>query len=150
VSTSGDDVERNLGRELSGAVVLFHQAVAARLGMSAGDLKTLDLIATDGPFSATDLARRTGLTAAGITSVIARLAAGGHVVREIDPGDRRRAIIRAAETDHPELAGAFAELGRALGGVISEYDPAERAAITGYLRRMVDILREQTIRLGSD
>lgn len=150
MSTSGDDVERNLGRELSGAVVLFHQAVAARLGMSAGDLKTLDLIATDGPFSATDLARRTGLTAAGITSVIARLAAGGHVVREIDPGDRRRAIIRAAETDHPELAGAFAELGRALGGVISEYDPAERAAITGYLRRMVDILREQTIRLGSD
>jgi len=29
---------------------------------------------------------RTGLTGAGITSVIARLAAGGHVVREIDPG----------------------------------------------------------------
>jgi DNA-binding MarR family transcriptional regulator len=150
VSTEGDDVERNLGRDLSGAVVLFHQAIAARLGLSAGDLKTLELIATDGPFSASDLARRTGLTAAGITSVIARLAAGGHVVREIDPGDRRRAIIRAARAGHPELAGAFVELGRALGGVIAEYDPAERAAIASYLRRMVDILREQTIRLGSD
>ena len=94
--------------------------------------------------------QRTGLTAAGITSVIARLAAGGHVVREIDPSDRRRAIIRAAEADHPEMAGAFAELGRVLGGVIAEYDPAERAAIASYLRRMVDILREQTIRLGPD
>jgi DNA-binding MarR family transcriptional regulator len=150
VSTNGDDDERHLGRDLSGAVVLFHQAVAARLGLSAGDLKTLELIATHGPFSASELARRTGLTAAGITSVIARLAAGGHVVREIDPGDRRRAIIRAAQTDHPDLADAFAELGRALGGVIAEYDPAERAAIVSYLRRMVGILREQTIRLGSD
>jgi len=150
VSTNGDDVERDLGRDLSGAVVLFHQAIAARLGLSAGDLKTLELIATEGPFSASDLARRTGLTAAGITSVIARLAAGGHVIREIDPADRRRAILRAAQASHPELAGAFAELGRSLGGVIAEYDPAERAAITSYLRRMVAILREQTIRLGSD
>ena len=146
MSTDRDD----LGREVSGAVVLFHQAVAARLGLSAGDLKTLELIATDGPFSATELARRTGLTAAGITSVIGRLAAGGHVVRETDPGDRRRAIIRAVEAGHPELTGAFAELGRALGGVIAEYTPAEQAAIVGYLRRMVGVLREQTIRLGSD
>ena len=141
--------ERDLGRDVSSAVVLFHQAVAARLGLSAGDLKTLELIAAEGPFSATDLARRTGLTAAGITSVIGRLAAGGHVVRETDPGDRRRAVIRAAGSGHPELAGVFADLGRALGGVIAEYTPAEQAAIVGYLGRMVDVLREQTVRLGS-
>jgi DNA-binding MarR family transcriptional regulator len=150
MSTNGDDIGRDLGREVSGAVVLFHQAVAARLGLSAGDLKTLELIATHGPFSASELAQRTGLTAAGITSVIARLASGGHVIRETDPGDRRRAIIRAAEAHHPELAAAFAELGRALGGVIAEYTPTERTAITSYLRRMVDVLREQTVRLGSE
>ena len=149
MSTEGEHVGPNLGRDLSGAVVLFHQAVAARLGLSAGDLKTLELITTDGPFSASDLARRTGLTAAGITSVVARLTAGGYVVREIDPGDRRRAIIRAADAEHPQLADAFAGLGRALGGVIAEYDPAEQAAIVSYLRRTIDILREQTIRLGS-
>ncbi len=143
-------MRRNLGRDLSGAVVLFHQAVAARIGLSAGDLKTLELIATEGPFSASELARRTGLTAAGITSVVARLAAGGYVVREVDPGDRRRAIIRAAETEHPDLADAFAGLGQALGGVIAEYEPAEQAVIVGYLSRTIDILREQTIRLGSE
>jgi len=148
VSTRDGAGERGLGRDLSGAVVLFHQAVAARLGLSAGDLKTLELIATHGPFSASELATRTGLTAAGITSVIGRLAAGGHVVRETDPRDRRRAIIRAADVAHPELDEAFARLGRALGGVIEEYDPAERAAIVSYLRRMVDVLREQTILLG--
>ncbi|WP_205650281.1 MarR family winged helix-turn-helix transcriptional regulator [Actinoplanes solisilvae] len=145
MSTQGND----LGRELSSAVVLFHQAVAARVGLSAGDFKTLELVAREGPFSATELARRTGLTAAGITSVIARLAAGGHVVRETDPGDRRRAIIRATDADHPELAGAFKDLGQALGGAIVDYTPAEQQAIVGYLHRMVDVLREQTVRLGS-
>ncbi|MFJ8581053.1 hypothetical protein [Micromonospora sp. NPDC093277] len=83
-------------------------------------------------------------------SVVARLAAGGYVVREIDPDDRRRAVIRAADAEHPELAGAFAGLGPALGGVIAEYDPAEQAAIVSYLRRAIDILLEQTIRLGSE
>ena len=150
MSTEDGADGRGLGRDLSSAVVLFHQAVAARLGLSAGDLKTLELIATHGPFSASELARRTGLTAAGITSVIARLAADGHVVRETDPHDRRRAVIRAADTDHPQLAEAFAQLGRALGGVIAEYDPGEQAAIVSYLRRMTEILREQTILLGSD
>lgn len=149
MSTRDGAAERDLGRHLSSAVVLFHQAVAARLGLSAGDLKTLELIATDGPFSATELATRTGLTAAGITSVIARLAAGGHVVRETDPHDRRRAIIRAADAVHPELEEAFTRLGQALGGVITEYDPVEQAAIVSYLRRMTGILREQTILLGA-
>ncbi|XVU29398.1 MarR family winged helix-turn-helix transcriptional regulator [Actinoplanes sp. CA-054009] len=138
----------HLGRDLSTAVVLFHQAVAARLGLSAGDFKTLELIAAHGPFSASELAEQTGLTAAGITSVIARLAAGGHVVRETDPADRRRAVIRAAPGDHPELAGAFAGLGRALGRAMGDYAPAEQAAIVSYLRRMVDVLRAETVRLG--
>ncbi|KUL26307.1 MarR family winged helix-turn-helix transcriptional regulator [Actinoplanes awajinensis] len=148
MSTPDGHAERHLGRDLSSAVVLYHQAVAARLGLSAGDLKTLELIATHGPFSAMELARRLGLTAAGITSVIGRLAAGGHVVRETDPNDRRRAVIRAADTDHPELAEAFARLGGALGGLIAEYDQSQRAAIVSYLNRMIGVLREQTILLG--
>lgn len=141
--------EPNLGRQLSSAVVLFHQAVAARVGLSAGDLKTLELIETEGPFSATELARRTGLTGAGITSVISRLAAGGHIERETDPGDRRRAIIRASTKSHPELDDAFSQLGVSLGTAITDYTPTEQAAITSYLQRLIDTLKDQTIRLGS-
>jgi DNA-binding MarR family transcriptional regulator len=139
----------NLGRELSSAVVLFHQAVAARVGLSAGDLKTLELVAQEGPFSATELAHRTGLTGAAITSLVGRLAAGGHVVRETDPVDRRRAIIRAVESDNPELAEAFARLGMALGGVIADYSPDQQGAIVEYLQRTIAVMREQTILLGS-
>ena len=138
----------DLGRQLSTAVVLFHQALAARVGLSAGDLKTLELIESDGPFSATELARRTGLTGAGITSVIVRLAAGGHIERETDPQDRRRAIIRATLATSPALDDAFGQLGMSLGAVINDYSDTEQAAIASYLQRMVGVLKEQTIRLG--
>lgn len=138
-----------LGRQLSTAVVLFHQALAARVGLSAGDLKTLELIESDGPFSATELARRTGLTGAGITSVISRLAAGGHIERATDPQDRRRAIIRATMANSPELDDAFSQLGRSLGAAITEYSDAEQAAIASYLQKMIEVLKEQTMRLGS-
>jgi DNA-binding MarR family transcriptional regulator len=138
----------DLGRELSTAVVLFHQAVAAQVGLSAADLKTLDLIARDGPFSATELAGRTGLTQAAITSLVGRLSAGGHVTRETDPADRRRAVIKAVPATDPVLSDAFAHLGRAMGGIITDYNPAEQAAIVDYLNRTIAVLREQTARLS--
>lgn len=141
----GDD----LGRRLSTAVVLFHQAVAARVRLSVGDLKTLELIESEGPFSASELARLTGLTGAGITNMITRLAAGGHIERDIDPQDRRRAIIRATMTNNPELQDAFAHLGMALGAAIGDYTATEQAAITSYLERMVHVLRDETARLGT-
>ena len=140
--------QRNLGRELSSAVVLFHQAVASRVGLSAGDLKTLELIQQEGPFNASELAKRTGLTGAAITALVGRLLVGGHVSREPDPADRRRVIIRSVESTDPEIGKVFASLGVALGGLIQDYTPAEQAAIAEYLSRMIEVMREQTVRMG--
>lgn len=140
--------EVNLGRELSRAVVLFHEAVASKVGLSAADLKTYELIDQDGPFNATELAARTGLTGAAITSVIARLSAGGHIVRENDPADRRRAIIRAVPSSDPILEAAFANLGTSLGGLFTLYSPDQQAAIVDYLRRTIIVMREQTSQLS--
>ncbi|WP_258723473.1 MarR family winged helix-turn-helix transcriptional regulator [Cellulomonas sp. NS3] len=137
----------DLGRELSAAVVLFHQAVAAQVGLSAGDLKMLDLIARDGPFSASELAERTGLTQAAITSLVARLSRGHHVVRETDPVDRRRAVIRAAPDLDPALADAYGHLGAAMGRLFADYTSSEQAAIVDYLTRTVRVLQEETVRL---
>ena len=134
----------DLGRELSRAVVLFHQALANRVGLSAGDLKTLELIDQEGPFHATELAVRTGLTGAAITALVGRLQSGGHVSREPDPKDRRRVIICAVESDDPELRDAFWRLGTQLGELFTDYTESERAAIVDYLTKMIAVLREQT------
>src|SRR5215813_7862986 len=80
-------------RQLSAATILFHQAVADRLGMNVTDHKCADILERHGPLTAGELAERTGLTTGAITGVIDRLEKTGFVRRAEDPGDRRRVII---------------------------------------------------------
>src|SRR2546427_10347158 len=76
-------------RRQSTATVLFHAAVAERLGLSATDHKYADLIARQGPMTAGELADRAGLTTGAITGVLDRLEQAGGGRRERDPHDRR-------------------------------------------------------------
>src|SRR5438034_2670026 len=80
-------------RRQSTATVLFHAAVAERLGLSATDHKYADLIARQGPMTAGELADRAGLTTGAITGVLDRLERAGWVRRERDPHDRRRVMV---------------------------------------------------------
>src|SRR5687767_9559157 len=85
----------DLGRDLSARTILFHEAVASRLGLSATDSKCLD-IALRSPESLTAgrLAEATGLTTGAITGVLDRLERGGFIRREKDDSDRRQVFIR--------------------------------------------------------
>src|SRR5882757_348661 len=78
-----------LGRDFIAAVVVFHEEVGRRLGLSATDRKCLDLICR-GPVTAGGLARYTGLTTGAITGMIDRLVAAGYAERTPDPVDRGR------------------------------------------------------------
>lgn len=146
----GDGAGDLLGTELSDAVVLFHDAVGALLGLSAADHKALGMLRRDGPMSATDLARRTGLTAGAVTGLVDRLERGGHARRERDPADRRRLVIAAADSPSPEVAEAFAGLGRGMADVTRQFSPDELVAIarwvgltTATLRAQVDAIAER-------
>ncbi|MGH2460296.1 MAG: MarR family winged helix-turn-helix transcriptional regulator, partial [Chloroflexota bacterium] len=74
-----------LGRELSTAVVLFHEAIAERLGMSATEWKCLDVLGRAGPITARELAEQTGLTTGAITGLVDRLERAGYVRRVPNP-----------------------------------------------------------------
>src|SRR5262245_29900394 len=80
-------------RQLSVATIMFHQAIADRLGMNVTDHKCADLLERNGPMTAGELAEQTGLTTGAITGVIDRLEQAGFVRRAPDPGDRRRVIV---------------------------------------------------------
>ncbi len=71
-----DEMQR-AGRELSAATIMFHQAIADRLGLNPTDHKCLDLLASKGLMTAGELAEMTGLTTGAITGVIDRLEAAG-------------------------------------------------------------------------
>src|SRR5699024_4194273 len=72
-----DHAEQHEPDDLSTAVVLFHEAIAQRLGLSAADLKALGLIMRDGPLTAGALAQRTGLTPGAVTGLVDRLEHAG-------------------------------------------------------------------------
>ncbi|MGN9784486.1 MarR family winged helix-turn-helix transcriptional regulator [Nonomuraea sp. ZG12] len=139
-----------MGWELSTAVVLFHEAVARRLGLSAVDHKALGVISRTGPLPAGALAARLGMNASAVTALVDRLERAGHVRRVPDPGDRRRVLVEAAPGRRPDLAGVFAELGTEMNAFMTRYDEHELAAIADYLTRTIAVLRAQTERLAEE
>jgi len=132
------------GRRLSTATILFHQAVADRLGLHPTDHKCIDLLASAGATTAGELAEATGLTTGAITGVIDRLEAAGFVRREDDPKDRRRVILRLVAKRYRDIARLFEPFGAAFAELGARYSERELATIVDFMTRSGLVLREAT------
>lgn len=140
--------ELNLGgRRLSLATILFHQAVADRLGLNPTDHKCIDLLASAGSTTPGELAEATGLTTGAITGVIDRLEAAGFVRREDDPNDRRRVLIRVNPRRYRDIARLFEPFGKAMTEMGSRYSEQELTTILDFMNRSVEVLRQATFDL---
>jgi hypothetical protein len=140
-----------LGWELSTAVVLFHQAIADRLGLSAADHKALNIITRAVSLTAGELAQQTGLSPGAATGLIDRLEAAGCVERSRDPADRRRVVVRpiaGAGPDSSDLGRIFQDLSVAMWGVLAQFDLEQQLAIHDYVVGTIAVLKEQTRRLS--
>ena len=134
----------NLGRDLATAGIVFHQAVADRLGLNPTDHKCLELVHRHHGATAGDLAGWTGLTSGAVTGVIDRLERAGFVRREAHPGDRRKVIVRAVPERFAEVARLFQPLAKGMAGICAEYSPQELETIRDYLSRSAEVLRRAT------
>lgn len=144
----GEPPSADLGWELSTAVVLFHEAIARRLGLSAVDHKALGLITRAGSLTAGELAQQTGLSPGAVTGLIDRLEDVGYVQRQRDPADRRRVAITPVPGRRPDLSEIFADLTEAMNAVIDKYDDRQALAIHDYVVNTIAVLKEQTRRLS--
>lgn len=136
-----------LGRQLSTAVIAFHQAVADHLGISAADHKALEIVDRDGPMSARQLATATGLTPSATTALLDRLERAGLVRRSADPDDRRRLVVTATVGANPAIAGAYASLATAMAATMRGFTPKEQLVIHRYVTATIGVLQQQTARL---
>ncbi|HEX9282372.1 MAG TPA: MarR family transcriptional regulator [Gemmatimonadales bacterium] len=144
---SGDGVSRGRkallealnaeGRHHSTATVLFHAALATRLGLNPTDHKCVDLLLRTGPLSAGELAERTGLTTGAITGVVDRLERARWVRRGRDAKDRRRVIIEPL--DDPKIARRvsrlFEPLVEAFASLTAGYSDHDLGVILDFMRR---------------
>lgn len=138
-----------LGNALSTAVVLFHQAIADRLGLSATEWKCLSLLRQAGSVTAGRLAEETGLTTGAITGIVDRLERAGRARRASDPADRRRVIIERIPDPNldREVAAIFGSLTTAMYALIARYNEHEQAVIRDYLVTTIEILQRETAKL---
>jgi DNA-binding MarR family transcriptional regulator len=143
---------RDLDRELRNLVsrsVLFHQAVADRLGMSVLDLNCLGALVERGPMSAGRLSEENGVTTGAITGVIDRLEAAGFVRRDKDPKDRRRVIVTPLPNVEAQIFPLFEGIGSAIGQLCEKYGEEELGTVVEFIRGAAPITQEETAKLRS-
>ncbi len=136
-----------VGRRLSTATIMFHQAVADSLGLNLTDHKCVDLLLLNGPLTAGELAQKTALTTGAITVAVDRLERAGFVKREDDPNDRRRVVVQVIPARLGVMSKLFETFGLRLNEIASSYTSQELELIIGFLIRNCDALQESTSKL---
>lgn len=136
------------GRHQARTTVMFHQAVADRLGLHPTDHKCLDLLREEGPMSAGELAEATGLTSGAITGVADRLERAGFLHRESDPHDRRRILLRVnTDCTDSQVAPLFAGIMESWTKQCEQYSPRQLELILKFMRQTIELLERETARL---
>ena len=134
-----EEIVRRLVRRHSTAAVLFHHAVAERLGLGPTDHKCLDLLRERGAMTGSELAAITGLTTGAITGVVARLERAGFLRREPDPHDGRKQILHPALERVRDIENVFGPIREDVAALLEAFDTRQLAAIAEFLTRSVEI-----------
>ena len=144
---SGREQLARAARRHSTATVLYHHAVAERLGLGPSDHKCLDLLLQHGELTGSRLARMTGLTTGAVTGVVARLEAAGFLHRRPDPADGRRQLLRPVPERVEEVAAVFAEDGPDPDRLTAGMTREQVDAVLAFLSRATDELEACASRL---
>src|SRR5262249_7092242 len=127
-------------RRSSAAGVLHGQAIAKRVGVNSSDLECLDLIILNGPSTAGDIARRTGLTSGAVTGLIDRLERLGLVERIDDPHHRRKVLVRGREDRIAPLSALFSPLEKPMHGLLDGYNRDELRVLLEFFERAGEVM----------
>jgi DNA-binding MarR family transcriptional regulator len=134
-----EEILGRLARRHSTAVVLFHHAVAERLGLGPTDHKCLDFLRDRGAMAGSDLCAITGLTSGAITGVVARLERAGYVRREPDPHDGRKQILRLIQKP-AHIHDVIEPLRKDVAALLEHFDRHQLAAIAEFLEESTDYI----------
>jgi DNA-binding MarR family transcriptional regulator len=134
-------------RNSSARAVMLHQAVADQFGLNATDHKCLNFLIKSGPVTAGTLGELTGLTTGAVTGIIDRLEQAGFVVREKDPLDRRRVLVKPIQEKIREFDQIFESLYRTTVDIVQSYSDQEIGIILDFLKKFNSVSLEQMNRM---
>ncbi|MCT7658675.1 MarR family winged helix-turn-helix transcriptional regulator [Mycobacterium deserti] len=118
---------------------------AARHQVAANDFRALlhvMVAETAGtPLTAGELRKQMGLSAAAITYLVERMIASGHFLRESDPADRRKVILRVADHGMNVARGFFMPLAEQTHDALTGFSDEELTVAHRVFAALVDAMR---------
>jgi DNA-binding MarR family transcriptional regulator len=112
--------------------------------MGSNDFKCAELLVRNGPMTAGQLAKATGLTTGAITGIVDRLEKAGWARREDDPNDRRRVIIHPGPQDNQKTADDLYQSHAILmDRLLSDYTDDQLYFILQFIRRLTSLNFEE-------
>jgi DNA-binding MarR family transcriptional regulator len=148
-STLLNEIVYTLGRELSTRTIMFHTAIAEKLGLNPTDHKALGFIDQAGAMTAGQLAELTGLTTGAVTGIVDRLEKAGYVQRIKAPHDRRQVIIQPIPERVKTIHHLFASMGKSVNELTERYSDRDLAVIHDYLTQSIRVVQAETMKLQS-
>ncbi|WP_235828221.1 MarR family winged helix-turn-helix transcriptional regulator [Brevibacillus migulae] len=134
----------------SARAVMFHQLISEKLGLNATDHKCLDYLTRTGPVTAGQLAQLTGLTTGAVTNVIDRLEQAGYVIRDKDPADRRRVVVKPVPARSAHIAPMFQSVMKSTLQIISHYSDQELQVILKFIKQCNDMTLDEMNKLKKE
>jgi DNA-binding MarR family transcriptional regulator len=136
-------------QKFAARVVLFHSAVAAKLGLHVTDLKCLRLLGKE-PMSARTLGEKVGLSGPAVTALVDRLEKAGYVIRERVVDDRRSITVRALPEKLREVDSLYAGQRARMSKLLAKYRSEEFSVIANFLEQTTQVLDEEAKKLSGN
>ncbi len=122
--------------------VLFHQAMAEKMGLKGTDHKCLDILLKFGPVTITRLAEITGLSNGAATGVVDRLEKKGFVKRTRSREDRRIVMVSAVEKKLASIIEHFKPVEQSSVELLSSFSVDELLVLQKFVKKFIAMVQQ--------
>lgn len=130
----------------------YADQVRRRFGLAHKDVHALNEVMQANragrPIRAGDIARRLVLSGSATTTVIKRLVSAGHLVRAVDPRDRREVSLQATEHAYRSGRQMFSAMGEEVLAVLDDCTDEEIDVLRRRLPQLTEAVRRAGHRAG--
>lgn len=131
------------GQEMSMWMTLMHEAMAAKLGINATDLKCISLVKSYPGLKPSEIAEQMGITRGSVTTMLDRLERRKFIQRYRDKTDGRQMRVEMRNDRQSEIGQVYASLGRRMGALYSKYKPEELKFIQVFMEELTAVCRAE-------
>jgi DNA-binding MarR family transcriptional regulator len=115
--------------------------IARRLDLNPSEVDAMEHLMGE-PIGPVELSRRLHMTSASATVLVDRLEEAGHVVREADPQDGRRRVVRPTQQGRESVYRQIGPMVADLVAVEDGMSELDREAVVSYLHRVLAVLEK--------